>query len=307
MADQLSINVNIIDDSSYEIEIPDTSTIPSLGGTKWIDKWGNMNLPDGFESIPLALVSVGDGNDWGLLIWTESDGGNTGVVYQDEFYYYEPTEGRLADKVVFTVKDGKIVNNEGVGGLKFTQELQRTLRLDRNWKKENLHIVLTLVSRGVMKKVDSLFFENPTPEQITSIISLVPVSRSLQWEAVNLTSSQWEEVAEKFSNESFTFGLGGTTLNGESAESVAKICSKATRVLLSYMKFEDMGGFVDHLVEYLSREEARCGMIEFTRSSYDEYSEEFRKMEEKLGWNADRDPYMGYSDDILIHFTKNVE
>jgi len=300
MSDQLSINVNIIDDSSYEIEIPDTSTIPRLGGTQW-------NLPNGFESIPLALVTDGEGNQWGLLIWTESDGGNIGVVYQDEYYYYKPTEGGLADKIVFTVKDGEIVSNEGLGWCKFNQELKRTLRLDRNWKKDNLDIVLTLVSRGVMKKVDALMIENPTPEQITSIISLVPVSRSLYWEAVNLTSSQWEEVAEKFGDESFTFGLGGITLNGESAESVAKICSKATRALLSYMKFEDMGGFVDHLVEYLSREEARCGKMEFTLSFIGQHSEEFRKMEEKLGWKADRDPYMGYSDDIQILFSKNVE
>merc|ERR550519_2772940 len=113
-------------------------------------------------------------------------------------------------------------------------------------------------------------------------IHCLPVSRSLHWEAVNLTSSQWEEVAEKFGDECFTFGLGGVTLNGESSEIVAKLCSKATRALLSYMQFEDMGGFVEHLVEYLSREEARCGQMEFTLSSRDDYREDFRKMEEKL-------------------------
>jgi len=297
ISDEVSTNTNIIDDSNYEIEIVDAAHLPALGSTRTIDSWGNMNLPLGFQDIPLVRIELTDCKEELLLVWTENKGRNIGLIYQDMFYYFDNTDSQAPSKLVFFVKNHTIINNEGAGSIKQLRGLQRTLRLDRNWmiKEDNLQIALTLVSRGLIKKLNSLNIKNPRPDQLPSIISLIPVSSSVSFEAVNLTNAQWKEVVDAFGDEQTFFSLEHVRVSVDIAATVAKLASKAERVKFSYVKFDDPRHFFGLLGDYLDTIDGKCREVAFLCEYICKYATEVIELGNKLAWGSGSD--YGYYED----------
>jgi len=295
MADEVAININIIDDSNYEIEIVDPSQLPELGSTRNTDRWTSiLNL----QNIPLARVKLSDCSEERLLAWWEYNGRNLGVVYQNMFYYVENTESQNPSKLVFFVKDHKIINNEGAGSTDKGQELQTTLRLNSNWeiKEDRLQLAHTFVSWGLLKQVNNLFIKNPRPDQLPYVISLIQVSSSVKFDEVEFTNAQWEEVTDAFGDGKPLFGLRNVKVSVEMGSSVAKLVSKAGKVEFQHVMFDDAGHFFGLLADYLNEIDGKCGEISFfyDNDNVGQYSREVFELGNKLAWETIMDGNYGY-------------
>ena len=84
-------------------------------------------------------------------------------------------------------------------------------------------------------------------------------------------------------------------MDGESGDSVAKICSQASMCDLQSVLFEDIGKFTVSFEKYLGEEKGRCGRIwlsdmeGFGEETDKNHREEISKLAKKLFWNIGYD------------------
>ena len=174
------------------------------------------------------------------------------------------------------------------------------------WTLSTAEQMINLVNLGVVKKIQSIELEghNTTsdkikhkfsPDEVVTLSPLLAATNSVSLAAMIFSSSQWQELANNIGENLGTFRLGTSTVDGESGDSVAKICSRANKCYMYNVLFEDIGRFALSFDKYLDEEKGSRrklklrGMEGFEEETEKNHRQEIRNLAKKRYWLIEDD------------------
>jgi len=142
--------------------------------------------------------------------------------------------------------------------------------IKRFWDRDGIEFVSYLLSHGIITKIHEMDLDRNS-ELVTLATPLMAITKKIKITGISPSSSQWQEMADKFGGETehLTFwsgtgsGYGASTVNldKESGPIVARLMSKVKFPTLRNVGYGDFLGFLGALEENLGEEGVRCEKI----------------------------------------------
>jgi len=263
-------STNVIDDTCYEFQLP-----------------GIEYIPEGFESLSNITVTAPDGAKDDVWVWSIPTD-QIGIIYKNIFYtvIVDTSTQCTQTSLSATVKDGQIIQVTQAE-LMPSITLKDWLNLDDHWTRDTLKQIKTLVSRGIVTKIDKISLSSDLlePVDVLAATPVMSIANTVTIEGIKMNIKQWEEVEKSIGEgiECFELG-GGVKVDDEIVDAVLVVCKKANEVMLQDVQFEDIGKFLTIILYTFSRKEVRCELLTFGVETVKQYKAEIQEFGDKLGW-----------------------
>jgi len=256
---------NVIDDSTFEVYLPDI-----------------MMIPEGFEN-PSRIPVGTDGTTNSIWLWKVPKD-KIGIIYKNIFYT-GIVDTSFSTQLTAIVKDDSIVSVKGAE-LMPSMTLNDWLNLDGRWTKDALLQVTTLASRGIISHVERMYLSSDllSPDDVVTAAPAISVVNMMIMEGIHLNLSHWKELEQHMESLECLEFVGGTTIDKDSVFTFAMVCSKAGKVVFGDVSIEDIRGFIDNMVMCVNITEGNCTQMQFGKEMFEKYKKEISEMRDMLGW-----------------------
>jgi len=277
----------VIDNTSYTVPMPDPDFIPQ-----------------GFDKITNSLIRAPDGTEENLWVWVDPLEKTLGLIFKN-IWYTAIINPQQKDKLVATVKDGKIVKMNCIELLP-SVSLREKLNLDDCWSRDTVEEVVSLTQRGILTKIENIWLSATllTADDVVTAAPALSLARVVELEGINFNSDQLGKLEQAFGGDTDQFIMGGgVTIESQSSESLAIICDRAKESILRDVHFEDIDCFISYIRKLLGEEGSKCERLIFDKKTAERYQLVLQDLTKKIGWNVivedEKESLMLYKDDKI--------